>query len=88
MATFYVPIERKALPASDPKRWFFLAEEAPDPVTAIAQASTTARDVMRLKGVAVWAAVRDIPSFEHMQELRDALGKASRKGAKVVAGYA
>lgn len=88
MAQFYVPVERKALPASDMKRWLILPIEAADPVTAIAEASTTARDVMRLKNVAVWAAVRDIPSFEHMQELRDALGRTSRKGSKVVAGYA
>lgn len=87
MATFYVPVERKALPASNPHRWFILEMDTPDPVTAMAEASRQVRDVMRLKGATIWAAVRDIPSFSYMQELRESMGKASKRGQRTIPGY-
>lgn len=45
------------------------------------------RDVMRLKGATIWAAVRDIPSFSYMQELRESMGKASKRGQRTIPGY-
>lgn len=87
MATFYVPVERKALPASDPMRWFILTMDTPDPVTAMTEASRQVRDVMRLKGATIWAAVRDIPTFAHMQELRESMGRASKRGQRSIPGY-
>lgn len=85
MATFFVPVERKTLPATNPNRWFILELDTPDPVSAMTEASRQVRDDMRLKGVAIWAAVRDIPSFTYMQELRDSMGRASKR--RNVPGY-
>ena len=87
MATFYVPVERKALPATDLSRWFILVMDTPDPVTAMAEASRQVREELRLKGVAIWAAVRDIPDFAYMQMLRESMGKASKRGQKSIPGY-
>lgn len=89
--TFYVPVERTTIPNSDPKRWLFLVVEAVGPVEAILQATSIARSTMRLKGVTIWAAVRDCPTFEYMQELRESFGRASRNRAgqmgRKVPGY-
>lgn len=87
MATFFVPVERKALAASDPQRWFILVMDTPDPITAMTEASRQVRDVMRLKGATIWAAVRDCPSFTYMQELRESMGKASKRGQRTIPGY-
>lgn len=87
MASYFVPVERKALPASDPMRWFIVEVETTDPVTAMMEASRQVRDVMRLKGATIWAAVRDIPSFSYMQELRESMGKASKRGQRSIPGY-
>lgn len=86
-ATHYVPVERKALPASDPLRWFIVEVETADPVAAMTEASRQVREDMRLKGATIWAAVRDIPSFAYMQMLRESMGKASKRGAKSIPGY-
>ena len=85
MATFFVPVERKTLPATNPNRWFILELDTPDPVSAIAEASRQVREDMRLKGVVIWAAVRDIPPFEHLQELRESMDacRHARGGRKL-----
>lgn len=88
MASYFVPVERKALPASDPMRWFIVEVETTDPATAMMEASRQVRDVMRLKGATIWAAVRDIPSFSYMQELRESMGKTSKRGQRSIPGYA
>ena len=87
MASFFVLVERKALPASDPMRWFIVEVETTDPVSAMMEASRQVRDVMRLKGATIWAAVRDIPTFAYMQELRDSMGRASKRGQRSIPGY-
>ena len=87
MTTFYVPVERKALPANDPRRWFVLVMDTPDPITAMTEASRQVREEMRLRGVAIWAAVRDCPTFAYMQELRESMGKASKRGERSIPGY-
>ena len=74
MPSFYVSIERRKLPASDPLRWFIVAiDDAPDPIEAIVQATRYVQEDMRLKHVLVWAAVRDCPSLGYMQELRESM---------------
>lgn len=73
MATFFVPVERKTLPATNLNRWFILELDTPDPVSAIAEASRQVREDMRLKGVAIWAAVQDCPTFSHMAQLRESM---------------
>lgn len=88
MASYFVPVERKALPATNPLRWFIIEVETTDPVTAMTEASRQVRDVMQLKGATIWAAVRDIPSFGYMQELRESMGRASRRGQRSIPGYA
>lgn len=70
--TFYVPIERRNLPADSKLRWTILVVDAPDPVTAAHEARRTCDD-LPVKGWVVWAAVRDCPTFAHMQELRDSM---------------
>lgn len=87
MATFYVPVERKALPASDPMRWFFLEVEATCPAIAQVSASRIVLETMRLRGAVIWAAVRDCPSFEYMQQLRYAFGLSSQRGRRSIPGY-
>lgn len=87
-ATFYVPVERKSLPASDPLRWMILPIETTTPTDAMRHATTIAVEEMGLKNTAIWAAVRDIPSFTYLQELRDSMGRYSKRGAKKIAGYA
>lgn len=92
MTTYYIPIERKALPASDPLRWFILPIDAADPILAMDQASTTVREDMRLKNVAIWAAVRDCPSMGYMQEVRESMdacryGRAPRAKNNRIPGY-
>lgn len=86
-STYYVPVERKSFAADSPLRWFHLVVETDSPVAAIIEATRIVRDDMKLRNTAVWAAVRDIPSFTYMQELRESYGRTSRKGSKVVAGY-
>lgn len=75
--TYFVPVERVALPATDPKRWLILPVTAIGPFQALKQAEH-AVDQMRLHGVAIWAAVRDCPSFIEMQQLRESMD-ASRE---------
>lgn len=76
--TYYVPIERADLPQTNPLRWFILAIETDNPVDAMREASITARDTMGLKPAGIWAAVRDIPSFEYMASLRCEFDAARR----------
>lgn len=68
--TYFVPVERTALPAADPKRWLILPVEAIGPFNAIRQAERIVSD-LHLKGAAIWAAVRDCPTFASMQALRE-----------------
>jgi hypothetical protein len=78
MTTFYVPVEQTRLPAGAPGRWTILIVEAVGPVEAIQQARREV-DAMHIRGWSVWAAVRDIPSFEYMQELRDSKDASTRR---------
>ena len=82
--TFYVPIENRSLPADDPTRWHILVVEETSPVDAMMMAVAysgmlprsivIAPDGMRKRAsYTVWAAVRDIPTFAYMQELRDGM---------------
>jgi len=87
MTTFYVPVERKALPATDPLRWFILEVEASCPATAQVSASRIVLETMHLRGAVIWAAVRDIPPFAHMQELRYSFGLSSLRGRREIPGY-
>jgi hypothetical protein len=85
MPTYYVPIERNALPACDPKRWFLLSVEAKSAPCAITQATRIASQTMRLKprDTTVWAASRTIPCFASLQLLRDEFDSVfQRKAAK------
>lgn len=94
MAQYFVPIERGNLPACDPHRWLILPVEAPNATAARIEACNTAEAIIRRPFRAtIWAAVRDIPSFEHMQELREcydaSMGRNRvRKAEMRVAGYA
>ena len=72
MTTFYIPVERKALPASDPLRWFMIEVDAPAASVALAEAEGQV-SAMRLRNTVIWAAVRDCPPFAHMQEMREAM---------------
>lgn len=75
MTTYFVPIERKALAACDPRRWFIVTVECATPVEAMAQAKQAIID-MRLGQWVLWAAVRQCPSFRDMQRLRDGMDAA------------
>lgn len=89
MTTYYVPVERKSLPASDPMRWVIIVAECITPVEAMAQARDAIRE-MRLGRWVLWAAVRDIPSFQHMQRLRecmDACKYANSRRGNAIPGY-
>jgi len=88
MTTFYVPIENVSLPGDDPTRWHMLVVDAEDPVDAMMVGTAYARTLPRTIPVngarpsySVWWAVRDIPSFDYMRELRDA--KDSCKGVRM-----
>jgi len=92
---YYVPVERKTLPAADRLRWMILPVEAPNPQAAFEQASTQARAMLGLKrNFTVWAAVADIPSFEYLAELRDSYDNAFGRVRRAhmaqtrIAGYA
>jgi hypothetical protein len=80
-ATYSVPVERTQLDRDDPNRWLILPVDTCDPVEALRKATHTARHVFRLTGISIWAAVRDIPSFAYMQELRDS--KDALKGVRL-----
>lgn len=88
--TFFVPVERKALPATDPKRWMMLPVTAVGPFQAIRHAEVIAKAILPGGGFAVWAAVRDCPTFSYMQALREsrdaAFGSRSKRPLSV-AGY-
>jgi len=89
MTTYYVPIERRTLPASDRNRWLIIVAECLTPVEAMAQAKQAIAD-MRLGRWVLWAAVQDIPSFQHMQRLResmDAMGYGNSRKGNSVPGY-
>ena len=80
--TFYVPIENRSLPAGNLSRWHILVVEATSVEAAMEHAENYVATLPRTvftgaSGRAVrarhalWAAVRDIPSFAYMQSLRD-----------------
>lgn len=79
--TYFVPVERRALPASDLKRWLILPVTAVGPFQAMRQAERVV-DQLKLHGVAIWAAVKDCPSFIDMQLLREDMD-ASRERSPI-----
>ncbi len=87
--TYYVPVENRKAPAGSPQRWFFLMVDTTSPQGAMLEAMRIVDEELKLtKSTVVWAAVRDCPTFEYMQQLRDAFGKYSKAGTKRVPGYA
>ena len=72
MTTYFVPIERRALPADNPLRWTILVLDTVDAPTALLAANLYVRS-LPVRGWTVWAAVRDCPTFGHMQELRNSM---------------
>lgn len=100
MATFYVPIENVSLPGDDPTRWHMLVVEETSPVDAMmlgaAYANALPREASRGTPRArytVWAAVRDMPTFAYMQELRDSMSDLKgvrmryKRGDRRIPGY-
>lgn len=81
MTTYYVPVERKALAACDPNRWLIIVAECLTPVEAMAQAKQAIAD-MRLGQWCLWAAVRECPTFQQMQRLRDGMDAARFGGRR------
>lgn len=80
MATFYCPIELTRSSVKAAGRFFFLEVEANGAMEALAmQRETAAAMFGGTAGYARWAPVRDLPTFEYMQELREAFGKRRRK---------
>ncbi len=86
MAHYFVPIERKALPADDHQRWTILVFDCVSPQDAITCALAFV-DSLPTRGWVIWAAVRDCPTFEHMQSLRDGMSR-SRYAGRAQAGKA
>lgn len=72
MPHFYVPIERKTLPADDLSRWTILVFDTHDASTAQMLARTFV-DQLPTRGWCVWAAVQDCPTFSYMAQLRESM---------------
>lgn len=88
MATFYCPIELTRADVKAAGRFFFIEVETDCPMKALQMQREIAIEMFGgTAGYARWVPVRDLPTFEYMQELREAFGRKSRRGAKSIPGY-
>ena len=80
---FYVPIERKALPQSDPKRWMILPVDCQGEIEARSIATRSAGAILQRDDFTVWAALTVLPDFGWLARLRTEYDRARAINRKV-----
>lgn len=70
MTRFFIPVERTALPTSDPKRWMMLDISCSGEIEARTLAQRQADAILPHEDVCVWAALTVLPSFDWLAAQR------------------